>query len=905
MKKNVFLFLLFLSSVKLFAQVPESFSYQAVVRDGNGDIVAGQPVSVQISIISGSATGTVEFVENHYLTTNSLGLINVSIGSGSVVSGTMAAISWGLYPHFMKVEIDISGGSMYTDMGTVQLLSVPYSLFAKNAGNVFSGDYNDLINTPLIPSDLSQLNNDTGFITSPNDADADPANEIQNLSITGNDLSISGGNTVALPQNTYTAGSGIDISANSISNTAPDQTVVLTGSGATSVTGTYPSFTISSTDENTTYSAGSGMALSGTAFNCTQNLAQTLANGNNAGTYGINMNSQNITGANILGLRYNDAAYIDMSYGHILDGVGSHGVSGQVLRVNGSSPNTYVTWEYPNTLLTAGNGLSYNGNILNTVWSVDGTHIYNNNTGNVGVGLNVPNARLTVKGNSASPATEPLFEVKSRSGHTIFVIYEDSVRFYIDDDPAKTNKGTFAVSGRNTAKAFTNNFFWVTPDSSRVYTGDASKGFGVKNINGVLKESYMQLTPQNYLIGHEAGAALTTGLYNGFVGFNAGKSNTTGNGNIFIGYQAGFSNTIGLYNTFLGYQAGYHNIGNNNGAVLQHGKQNCYYGYQAGYASMQAENCVMIGFQAGMNNTANLNTFVGSLAGTANTSGMYCTFVGYGSGKYNTTGQRNTFFGDGSGSSNTTGGYNVYVGTGAGNKQATGSSNVCIGYLANYGSLTYGVGAANNNVIIGREAGMSTAGDGNILIGYQAGYNETGSNKLYIENSNSAVPLIGGDFGTNRVGINRMPTTYTLEVGGTIWANGATITAGATTWSDERYKTNIRTLNGSLDKILCLRGVNYEWRYGDFPDRNFPDGTQIGVIAQEIEKVFPEIVLTGADGYKSVDYSKLTAILIEAMKEQQEKIVTLETQNEDLISRIIKLENSFNSMSQNSEFSQK
>ena len=132
------------------------------------------------------------------------------------------------------------------------------------------------------------------------------------------------------------------------------------------------------------------------------------------------------------------------------------------------------------------------------------------------------------------------------------------------------------------------------------------------------------------------------------------------------------------------------------------------------------------------------------------------------------------------------------------------------------------------------------------------------------------------------VGINRRPTTYALEVNGTIWANGAAIVNGSTTWSDARYKTGVNTLENSLENILKLRGVSYDWRYKDFPDKNFPEGLQIGVIAQEIEKVYPQLVFTDKDGYKSVDYSKLTPILLEAMKQQQEMIDALKAENREM-----------------------
>ena len=112
-------------------------------------------------------------------------------------------------------------------------------------------------------------------------------------------------------------------------------------------------------------------------------------------------------------------------------------------------------------------------------------------------------------------------------------------------------------------------------------------------------------------------------------------------------------------------------------------------------------------------------------------------------------------------------------------------------------------------------------------------------------------------------------------------------TAGGTSsWSessDQRWKKEIKTLDNSLNKITALRGVSYEWNHDEFPNKNFSEGTQIGVVAQEVESVFPELVHTDTEGFKSVSYSNLVAPLIEAVKELKE-------QNEEFRIRIESLE---------------
>jgi hypothetical protein len=144
MKKTIYTLIALLLSASIFllfgqqavAQAPQSFKYQAIVRDGSGEIIADQPVGLQVSILQGSITGTDVYVETHAPTTNGFGLINLEIGRGTIVSGDFLSIDWGSDSYFIKIEIDVSGGTSYTEMGTTQLLSVPYALHAKTAETV-------------------------------------------------------------------------------------------------------------------------------------------------------------------------------------------------------------------------------------------------------------------------------------------------------------------------------------------------------------------------------------------------------------------------------------------------------------------------------------------------------------------------------------------------------------------------------------------------------------------------------------------------------------------------------------------------------------------------------------------------------------------------------------------------
>ena len=134
MKKITTLLALLLTSV-LFAQAPEKMSYQAVIRNASNALVNNQSVGMRISILKTTATGTVSYQETQTTTTNANGLASIEIGAGTVVSGTFASIDWSADKYFVKTETDPAGGTSYSISGTSQLLSTPYALYAKKAGN--------------------------------------------------------------------------------------------------------------------------------------------------------------------------------------------------------------------------------------------------------------------------------------------------------------------------------------------------------------------------------------------------------------------------------------------------------------------------------------------------------------------------------------------------------------------------------------------------------------------------------------------------------------------------------------------------------------------------------------------------------------------------------------------------
>ena len=150
MKKLLLLTLLFFSAASfgLFAQSPEAMNYQAVARDGSGNLLANSSMDVRLGIYSGAGGATLEYEETHTVTTNAYGLFSLKIGTGTVTSGTFTTIGWDGDEHHLKVEVD--NGSGYVDLGTSELVSVPYSLHATTAEKATQTNLTDLmdVNAP-------------------------------------------------------------------------------------------------------------------------------------------------------------------------------------------------------------------------------------------------------------------------------------------------------------------------------------------------------------------------------------------------------------------------------------------------------------------------------------------------------------------------------------------------------------------------------------------------------------------------------------------------------------------------------------------------------------------------------------------------------------------------------------
>lgn len=161
MKKILLVMGIVLGFYMAFAQVPEKMSYQAIIRNAGGQVLPNQSIAIKASILQGSPAGAAVYSERLTGNTNTNGLITLEIGSGTVLTGTFNTINWSTGSYYLKTETDLAGGTNYTIIGTSQLLSVPYAMFAKSAGSVNAGSFTiPYINTFNNAGNLFSLTND-------------------------------------------------------------------------------------------------------------------------------------------------------------------------------------------------------------------------------------------------------------------------------------------------------------------------------------------------------------------------------------------------------------------------------------------------------------------------------------------------------------------------------------------------------------------------------------------------------------------------------------------------------------------------------------------------------------------------------------------------------------------------
>ncbi len=200
MQRKIFQFIIcLLLATSAFAQAPEKFKFQAVARDAAGVAYSSENIAVRVSLVRDGVSGIVDYAERHEVTTSPLGVFDLEIGGGLGLSGSMAAVNWANHPYYLKIDIDPDGGSNYLNLGTSQLLSVPYAIYAGASGSGGGGDPTDELQNLLYDPATNVLTLTDGNSVTLNGGGTGTDSQILVYDPITGVLSISNGNTVNLP----------------------------------------------------------------------------------------------------------------------------------------------------------------------------------------------------------------------------------------------------------------------------------------------------------------------------------------------------------------------------------------------------------------------------------------------------------------------------------------------------------------------------------------------------------------------------------------------------------------------------------------------------------------------------------------------------------------------------------
>ncbi|MCB2195879.1 MAG: hypothetical protein KQH79_08455 [Bacteroidetes bacterium] len=389
----IFLFALGTQIVK--SQVPEKFNYQGVLRNASNELITNTNIGLQVSLYEGSSSETAVYVETHETQTNSYGQFSVQVATGTTTDD-FSAIDWSSGQVYLKVSVDETGGSDYTDLPKVQLIAVPYALYANDVANK-------------------------------DDADADPNNEIQQLSFKNDSVFISDGNGIKMPYDSsnwviegntmyYNGGnvgigsstplSNLEVKSNTAGSAALFQVI---NANNDTVFAVYPDGVKIFVDQSAKGKVG-GFAISGRSPN-----------------KGPDVDILKVT--------------LDSTRIYVSDTISSKGKVGG-FAVSGRSPNKGLGNEY-------------------LVITPDSTRVYVNDTsetkGKVG--------GFAVSGRSPNKGV----------ANDYMRITKDSTRIYVTESTGKGKVGGFAISGRSPNKGLIGDYFNVSGNESAEVVNNESR----------------------------------------------------------------------------------------------------------------------------------------------------------------------------------------------------------------------------------------------------------------------------------------------------------------------------------------------------------------------------------------------------------------------------------------------
>jgi hypothetical protein len=597
-----------------------------------------------------------------------------------------------------------------------------------------------------------------------------------------------------------------------------------------------------------------------TAANSTTATGTSRMTINSSGNVGIGMSNPGVK------LDVNGAARFNYNGSNVGDALidnGGTGGASRIIQWDGSGSGTTMT------LLTA-NGNSYI------------------NGGNVGIGTATPTEKIEANGNLKF-TTGALLDSSTVIGaaqNDLTISTPDYLKLY----------GSYQTQlGVNNAVILSN----AAPSSSLIIDATGKVGIGTATPN-----QQLEIT-KNFRLPSTTGTTPYGIIYKGgnaFIhDFNYGNNGTV--------------TTVGQ-NTFIGGLSGNLTMGST-ATNVQHGSMNTALGYGTLNLNTNGSSNVAVGHYAlPSNTTGTANIAIGRNTLFYNTTGSTNVAVGNGALFYNTTGDSNSAVGIEALLNNIDGSYLVANGYQAGRSIADGTtanttsdSGIYIGAFTkaladnDQNEIVIGynaTGAGSNSVVLGNNNVVTTVLKGNVGIGTTSPSGKLHvngpvyvgiSNNAYLSPDTTTTMAInsyngfkintwnaGWGSGTSalaididgKVGIGTTSPSYTLHVNGSVAG-----TSAYNNLSDKRFKDHIERIPNALEKILSLEGVFYHFKSDEFPERKFSNRREMGVIAQDVEKIFPEVITKDKDGFRSVAYSMLIAPIIEAIKEMQASMMNL------------------------------
>ena len=588
----------------------------SISQGGVTSIIAGD--NITLDPLDGLGDVTITAADTVYTAGSDIDITNQVITNTAPdqivsITGTGAVNVTGSYPSF-SIDVPSPEAGVITKDSFVSSGSTDYTLsqipISSEYIEVFiSGVYQE-DSTYTISGDVVSLS------TAPDNGDT--------IEIVTFNLGYGAGGGGGTGVTSLAAGNGISLSGATggitVTNSLPDQVVSLTGQGSTTITGTYPSFNISSV--NTTYTAGTGLDLIGTEFsNTSPDQIVTLTNGTGITTSGT---------------------YPDFTI--------TNSAPDQTVVLNGTGGTT-VTGTYPNFTIDSPTDSLISSIVGGTGISIDNTDPTNPIVNNIApdqiVNINAGD-NVTVTG------SYPSYTISASGGGTSGIVASESLTTGIV--PRITGSNSIGNSNIQDNES-------VTGIQSNLYIEADGEIFTVQGLNasslyvGVFAGNVTNSASAGYNVslGNESSQSLTIGSRNTAVGYQSLKSNSSGNNNVAVGTEALEACSQGNSNTAVGSKAAAALIGTSTGNTS-------------------------IGASSMLNSTASLyNTSVGSNS-MVNTTGRDNVAVGYNSLNSNTTGAYNTVIGSNAGAGVSTGSGNVIIGgyTSAGSIPAfnvTGESN--------------------------------------------------------------------------------------------------------------------------------------------------------------------------------------------------------------------------------------